>query len=403
MKLLCLGNGDNVGIRTYSWLKEEGHNVQLYRITADEDPLRGNPYLYIEGEKIDNDINIKSMNYNLLDIRKISLCGGGIIQKINNTFDAVIITGGWHALLFSRKIMLPKIFMPVGYEIHQKAREYRGLPLNFDLVLNFRQTLRNYFYGWLTRNSLNRTKKIFDWFPPTVAINKSLGNEKKILYMAFGEDIKKNKSLLNTDLVEKLNDDTKQASKVFLWLSRVNFQDPNKANYKGADLFIRALESFRNQLESRELMVFIGEHGEEVDAFKDFVKKSSIHPYIQWVNHLDHPDLLSYLAINKGVLFTDFGDINAGISGIGRDGYSVGIPMVNSNTDEVMIKQYTAPGPHIFAKSQEEIVSAMSYFINIGNEEFLDFKYKTLEYGKKYIDKKFFLKRILNEINLLLK
>ena len=51
MRFLCIGNADNVGIRVYTWMKKRKLDVTLYRITADEDIKRGNPYLYLQKVK----------------------------------------------------------------------------------------------------------------------------------------------------------------------------------------------------------------------------------------------------------------------------------------------------------------------------------------------------------------
>ncbi|MCX7353119.1 MAG: hypothetical protein NTW22_07660 [Proteobacteria bacterium] len=402
MRILCLGNGDNVGVRVYLKLKNYKQNVKLYRLLADEDPQRGNPYLYFSKDQVDKNNDIKPINDDLLKIRNISLFSSKATGEINDSFDIVFITGGWHALIYSRKIKLPKIFIPVGYEIHRKAREYKAIPNMKELFLNFRQTIRNYFYGWLTRNSLSKVTKILDWFPPTVAVNKSLGFEDKILYMAFGEDLKKNKALVKKELLQELNFLTASAKRVFLWFSRVNFLDPNKANYKGADLFIKALKQQESSLSTGELLVYMGLHGEEVNEFKEFVKKSSVHKYIRWINHLEYPELMAYLSINNAVLFTDFGEVNAGISGIGRDGYAMGIPMVNSTTDEIMVKQYTFPGPRTYANTEEEIATAMKEFIFMNEEDFSIMKKRTSDYGKQYIDQSFFVKRLLKAAHFLM-
>jgi hypothetical protein len=398
MKILCLGNRDNLGIRTYLWLAEAGYDVQLYRVIADEDPMRSNPCFYLDRNQLQLDPAIKCLQEDLLQIRNYALRGGDIIDQINQYFDVVLVAGGWHALLMSRKIKKPKIFIPVGSEVHSKAREYPGLPKISKILTDCRGSLRNHFYGWLTRNSLNNTTKILDWFPVNVAIEKRLGLGNKIIYMAFGEDVRKNSTLVNKSLLAELNAKTASSKRVFLWLSRVNFQDPNKANYKGADLFLNALAAFEHELKQQELMVFIGLHGEEKEAFKAFAKQKKFYPLINWVEHLDYPDLLAYLAINNAVLFPSFGAINAGISGISRDGYTMGVPLVNSATDKVMIQQYAKPGPRRFVQTEAEIVATMREFLVMPKIEFKALQDASKAYGENYIDKHYFIQRLGKEI-----
>lgn len=398
MKILCLGNGDNIGVRVYSWLKEYNQDVSLYRIQADEDPLRGNPYLYLEKNDIDNNPRVTLISDDTMTIRNIAVFGGHSIHEINKNYDFVIITGGWHALLYSRKIKKPKLFIYVGYELHTKAREYRGLPSAKELRESPRETLRKYFYGWLTRSSFRRVDKYLDWFPPGLAVTRSLGLLDKVIYMAFGEDLGRNKKLMNSNLSAELNRNSIHFKKTFLFLSRLNFSEPSKANCKFAHFFLHGLESQRSNLEKGFIKVYIGDHGEEAEQFKAMAKNSCVHHYITWVPHLNYGDLMSYLSIKNAVLFTDFGDANSGISGIGRDGYTMGIPMINSTTDDTMIKQYTMPGPRMYAKTKEDVVAAMNNIMNMSEESFDLWKKDTLDYGKKYIDKDFFIKRLLSKM-----
>lgn len=397
MKILCIGNADNLGIRVYLWLKEYAQNVELYRLAIDEDPKRGNPYLYASKDEIDRNPDVLLIKDRPLKILWASLFGSRIINRINKNFDFVIITGGYHALSLSRKIKTPKIFIPIGYEIDYYAG-FRGVSKFSDILTNPRHLLRNYIYRWIARDSLSSVDKYLDWFPPTVKISKNLGFESKIVYIAYGEDIHKNRKLINQNKLKKLNKETQNAKRVFLWFSRLNYTDPGLAEYKGANLFFDSLESFMPELKTGNLIVYMGRHGIDAKEFLRMASKSCLYPYIRWVDHLDYPDLLGYLSIGNAVLFTDFGDVNAGISGIGRDGYSVGTPMVNSTTDETMKKQYTVPGPRIYAKEPVEITSTMSALLDMDEEEFENIRRETTLYGEKYIDKSFFLKRLCKEI-----
>ena len=402
MRLLCLGNADNIGIRLYTWMKKRKLDVTLYRVCADEDQLRGNPYFYLSKSEINEDPKILSINQPMTKIRFISLMGGKEIKKINQNFDVVVITGGLHALLYSRKIKLPKIFIQVGYEIHHHAARCRGFPKIKHLFYSLRDTLREYFYCNLTRSSLRRATKIMDWFPPTVAVYKSLGFNKKIIYMAFGEDVKKNRETVKQSLLSKLNSETKKAKKVFLWFSRLNYSDPRAASYKGPELFVASLEQYIKQMKSGHLIVYMGKHGIEVDKFLKHISNSPVFKLIRWIDHLSYPELLTYLSIKNAVLFTEFGEVNSGISGIGRDGYSVGVPMINSNTNEMTIKQYTVPGERYFASNINQISKVMNLFLEMNSKEYEMCRKKTLEYGNKYIDKSFFLNRLMFEFKKIL-
>jgi hypothetical protein len=400
VKILCLGNADNVGIRLYSWMKEAGHDLELYRLAVDEEPKRGNPYLYLPKEKIDEDPNIHLIKDSLLRILWVSVFGSKRVDYINKNFDFVIITSGYHALSLSGKIHLPKVLLPIGQEIHFAA--FRGISKLANIFTHPRHLIRNYLYRWLSRKALSAVDTIFEPVSQNTRIIKSLGLEKKIAYIALGEDVQKNRELVNQEKLSELNRETQCAKRVFLWFTRLTTGVPNRIGLQGSDLFFESLENFKEELKTGELIVYMTRHGHGTHL-KDFfhmASMSEVYPYIRWTDHLSHPDLMTYLSIKNAVLFAHLKH-DTGISGIGRDGYAIGVPLVSSSTDKNMMDQYMVPGPRIYAKEPAEIISAMTAFLNMGEEEFKNIRRETAVYGKKYIDKSFFLKRLYKEIESL--
>lgn len=402
MRILCLGNADNFGVRVYTWLKEQGMDVSLCRLIADESPERGNPYFYLPAEEIDNNPKIWAIDMRARELIARSVLGGSLIRKINQDYDIVIITGGIQAMLLSRMIDLPKILIHIGYEIHFYADKFRGIPSPLAVIQKPRHVLGNHCYCKLARSALSRVTRVLDWFPPTVAVNKSLGFEDKILYLAFGEDVHKNRALANMTLLARLNEEAKAAEKVFLWFSRLNFIDTTDAAYKGPHLFLKGLETRLDDLKAGKIEVYMGRHGADKEAFFELVKQSPVQPYIKWVDHLPYPDLLAYLSMNNAVLFSEFGKANAGISGIGRDGYTVGVPMVNATTDETMILQYNKPGERVYADDADAVIKAMAYFMEMPEAEYQEIRRKTRDYGENYVDKAYFMSRLIGEMQRLL-
>lgn len=401
MKILCLGNADNFGIRVYDWLNQLGMDVSLCRLAADESPERGDPYLYLSADQIDRNPKIWSVDMTMRDVLVKSLAGSELTRRINSEYDVVVITGGIQGMILSRMITLPKILIHIGYEIHYYADKFRGFPSARALIKRPRHVLGNHICCAISRNALSRIDKVADWFPPTVAVNKSLGFDDKIFYLAFGEDVFKNRTLTNTALLAKLNEETRNAEKVFLWFSRLNFLDADNPAYKGPHLFLKGLESRLADVEAGKIAIYMGGHGTDKDAFIALAKKSPVYPYIKWVEHLPYPDLLAYLSIDNAVLFSEFGKANAGISGIGRDGYTVGVPMVNATTEETMILQYNKPGERYYADSAEEVVHAMAHFMTLSADDYQAVRARTLAYGEQHVDKAFFLSRLIEEMRRL--
>ena len=160
----------------------------------------------------------------------------------------------------------------------------------------------------------------------------------------------------------------------------------NTPEYKGAELFLSALKKCSDLLKRREILVYIGKHGYDADHFISMAKSYNIYNDIIWVEHLDYPDLLAYLSIKNAVLFSEFGDNNSCISGIGRDAYTVGTPMVNQTKDLVMTQQYNKPGLRYYASNKDEIYKSMCYFLTLTTDKYYEWHCKTKIYGKKFID-----------------
>ncbi|MCP4884893.1 MAG: DUF4350 domain-containing protein, partial [Flavobacteriales bacterium] len=87
MKILCLGNADNIGARLYTWLKAEGKDVTLMRTPFDEGGgERSDPELYNVNPKETHLINLT-----LYETILPSLFSSKNIRNLNKKFDIVLI------------------------------------------------------------------------------------------------------------------------------------------------------------------------------------------------------------------------------------------------------------------------------------------------------------------------
>ena len=182
MRILCLGNADNLGIRVYNWLRKSGVSTDLCRVTADEDSKRGSINFY---QKEDS-TNIFIYKKNLHTVRLEALWGSAFIDSLNKKYDCVLITGGFHALLLSSMLKVPKIFIPVGYEVSYHAASFRNFPNIIKELTNLKSSLGNFFYSTLARRALSRCSAIADSYPLNVEICKKLGLGSKIKFLGLG-------------------------------------------------------------------------------------------------------------------------------------------------------------------------------------------------------------------------
>ena len=385
-KIAFIGNADNVNLKVCSWFRKLGYKAYLY---AAEKGGRGGIHLYLNEEEFKSHESwVFEGNIDKLGLWSFIFLPNKYRDFINKEYD-LVIASGLNGLIASSVIKKPKILLTVGYEVNHYCNPKIKFPIRS--INSFFRALASYY----AVKSLKKIDLITDFFEPDHEVYKYHNVFSKVSSMAIGEDCEKVQSFIKKDFLASLIEKNQKAKKVFLWLTRLNYKDPSIPEYKGADLFIKALESQIASLKNGELVVYMGNHGLDADDFMKFCKGFECSQYINWVDHLDYSELVTYLAIPNAVLFTEFGDVNSSINGITRDGYAIGIPMVNSSKDEVMVAQYGAPGPRFFCQIVEEIENTMKYLLNLSNNDFEELRMKTLEYGNKYLDYKNYIPALI--------
>lgn len=390
MRIVFVGNADNVNLQLCDWFRKLGVDAEIYTANTED---RGSISLYFP------DFHNKSFNWikeSYFDGKKLVnflLFPSEVSKFINSNYDLAFLSGS-AGLLAANGIRIPKVLIPVGYEIQYWCSK-KNFPIR-SILQNPKAYLWERFYRFFSQNALKQIDLILDSFEYHYPIYKTIGVYNKVDPLCIGADVQKIRSLKNNSLLVKLSKEHTSNTRIFLWFTRLQFRNPDSHLYKGPELFVRALENFEPQLRSGGLAVYMGKHGIEVEDFLRYTRQFKVFPHIRWVDHLIYSDLVTYLSMPNATLFTDFGHVNKGISGIGRDGYAVGIPMVNSTTDEVMKGQYGAAGPRLYASNVEEISSAMKEIINMTKEDFQDFRNKTLNFGDEYLDYNSYVRRLAN-------
>jgi len=388
-KIAFLGNADNINLKVCYWLRQLGYEAHIY--TADFGG-RGGVHLYFNQEELKSNSDwIFDGKLDKLGLWSFVFLPSRQRNFINKEYDLVVVSG-LSGLVASNVITRPKLLSPVGYEVNHFCNP--KIPFKIKSINSFFRRLASYY----AVKSLKKIDLITDFFEPDHEVYKFHKVFSKVSSLAIGEDCEKVRSFVKKALLEQLVEKTKGAKKVFLWLTRLNYKDPSIPEYKGADLFLKSLETQLEALKSGELVVYMGKHGLDVDDFMKLCEGFECSQYINWIGHLDYPELITYLSIPNAILFTEFGDVNSSINGITRDGYAIGIPMVNSSKDNIMIAQYGAPGPRFFCKTVEDIANTMQHLLNLSNDAFEELREKTLEYGNNYLDYKNYIPALIKLI-----
>jgi len=391
-KILFLGNADNVNLRLCLWSRAIGVDACLWRT---DEVNRGNPSLY---EPSLNDTNAawfvkpkisgKYLKWFMINHRKI-------IKQIERDFDVVVVSG-WQALIISKFIRLPKILVPIGYEVSVHAN------VNKKMSKLTKNEIAESFYRFHTRKAIKKIDRILDSYTYHLPIYKNLNIESKVVPISIGCDCNRLKNLINPALHSRLLKETRNASRVFFWLSRVDYKDIDGPNYKGFERFWNALNECSQEIFDGEIIVYIGTHGVDYDTFAETEQKNPLFKYIKFVAHLDYPDLLAYISLPNAVVFTDFGENNDGVGGIGRDAIALGTVSINSTKDAIVTKQYGAPYPRLYALEENEIAARMREVYGMSEQTFSELQEKMKSYALEYLDYKNYMNRFYAQVDKVL-
>jgi len=394
LKVLFLGNSDNVNLKLCMWSRNIGVDAFLWRM---DEGGRGNPMEYapdlFEHGNPDWVIGAEKSNKQLIIS---TLIKSRDIDYINKNFDVVIISGK-RALIFSLKIKLPKLLVPVGYEVCYLL-DKTSILKTLKRILYHPKFVFEIYLNFVSLIALKSLNGIFDSFEHNFRIYKHFNLEKILYPKSIGEDCEKVRKLVDKKTIQALEKETAKAKKVFLWFSRLNYRNLSSPNYKGVDLFLKALEDILPLLENGEVLVYIGKHGIDTEPFIELAKKSPVYHYIRWREHLEYPKLLSYLSLKNAILFTDFGKNNSGVSGIGRDALVLGTVTINSCTDKATTLQYGKPAPKNYASTPKEITEQIYRLLGMSDEKFRNCQNRNKQYSDTHMDYKNYLKWFYQDV-----
>lgn len=390
-RLLFLGNASNIGYRYCGWTRELGIDADLYPL--DSNALRSDIATFV-GEAPTGDWILPIADIG--DPLSFALRRNHVHALIEARYDLVVATGR-SGLIASRLIKLPKVLNVNGSEVGglpytHLRRDRRGL----------RKISRGLVQAQLARSALRRMSLIFDNYLPNLLVLRRLGLAHLVIPGLGAEDCAHNRRLVNAPLLERLTDRYRDAKRVFLWLSRLNFSRPADRQYKGSERFVQALASMRAQLERGQIRVVVGRHGEEVDAFMQLPEVKRLSSQIDWVDHLDYSDLLTYLSIPNAVLFSVFGERQRDFGGIDRDAATVGTVTVSSATDEFMGRIYGASAPILHAVTASQIAGRMKQVLEMDDVTFNELQSEMAAFGLEYVDYSVIIPKMLDYFRTLL-
>jgi hypothetical protein len=378
LRVLFLGNDDNLNYQAAKWSREFGVEADLW-IIQPIDPYRGDiRLLEPDLDELPNWVK----NVALGDGRRMALFPGEIGRTIDRTYDFVSVTGP-ASLMSSRGLRAPRGLQCTGGELGDLPFPFKP---GYSLSQGHRPLRYNVSVALFVRAALRRLDFIIDSFEEHTSALRRLGLLDKRKFLGLPADCSGSRNRVRADLRKELMERYGKARRVFMWFSRLNFSDSQALIYKGAERYLKALENVMPELQRNEVRIVMGRHGNEVEGFLELVDRSPVKSFIEWVPHLGAHELSTYLSLPNAVLFAEFGEISRELSGIGRDAAALGTVTVSSARPDVIERQYGRPAPILRAVTTGDIAQRMRELVDMEERRFTELQQETSEFGALAVD-----------------
>lgn len=413
LRALFLGNHDNINLRVAVWSRAVGIDAHLLFLGDENGPRsRVADLTGVESGALPDWIRSQSARTVTAQLREISTSRE--LQAYFSGFD-VAVTSGTISLQIAAAVPLPKIHISVGIEIAgnpfhvPRLPPPRGFPRTprqfasrvLDVIRPERvRAMRDLLdderlLADRTRAGLDSVRLIFDGYIPNIEALERLGHTHKLVVSSIGEDVFANRARIDQAERAALAAEYAKAERVFLWLSRLNFLDPEHGQaYKGVERYWAALERRADLVRSGKIALVFGRHGNNADAFIDRIKDSPLFPYVRWLPHLSWSELLTWVSLPNAYVFSEFGERQKDMSGIGRDAISVGTPVVSSADPQHVKQQLGEKPPFLRAVTIDDIAARIDEVAGYDTAQDQALREKTRLYGETVLHYPAYMRRL---------
>lgn len=385
MRLLFFGNQDNLGYELCGWSRQLGVEGEVY--SFDHDLPRSQPELV--------DAAVGPGRYpswfhdHQSPVAHVPIISRRLAEQLEQRFD-VLVVSGTRGLLASNAIRrLPRVLYAIGGEVSEApfpfAGRWRGLHAAAFRILRSR----------FARKAIRRMDRIIENYEPNLRALDRLGLAGRRVCLGCPENATGNRALVNQHLLRELQDRYHRYHRVFLWLTRVNFLDPQDAAYKGTERYLAALAPMAEDIRAGRIRLVFGAHGHDVPALRQLITTADLDPFVDWVPHLAFPDMLAYLSLPNAVVFGKFGEAQGMPAAIDRDCMTTGTVLISTVDLEYTSRIYGAVPPVLDAVTTPEITARIRQVMEMDDAEFQRVQQQMLAFGMQYIDYRAVVPRFL--------
>ena len=383
MRILFFGNTDNLGYELCKWCREFGAEAEAW--SFEHEQPRCQP------ELVDPAVAGRYPNwFRIVDGPKkyLPMLSRRRAGELEGRFD-VLVASGARGLMASRAVRLPKALYAIGGDVSEApfafAARWRGVPIALYRILRWP----------LARAAIRDMDAIIENYAVNLDALKRLGLSHKRVNLGMPEDALGARAKIDPAVLARLQARYGRHRRVFIWLTRLSFLDPEDAAYKGAERFLEALDEVRGELASGEVRLVIGTHGHDVAPFQSRARASGYEPFIDWVPHLPFTEMLAHLALPNGVAFGKFGERLGMPAAIDRDAWSVGAVLVSTVDLDYAAEIYGARPPVLSATTVPEIRRRMRETLEMDELAFAALRERMRAYGAAHADYRVIVPRFL--------
>ncbi|MCP4378444.1 MAG: glycosyltransferase [bacterium] len=372
MKIAFVGNQDNNAYRICRWIRQRDIDVHLY-LFCKENPDRSLPEL-VDVEWSDG---YSKWIHQYDDTGEFwALRPSAISREIDKSYDLVVTSGATGLLAAGHFTETPVVHLTLGSEVSEFPLWVwrRKLPLKWRGAC------------FLMRRNLKRVAKVVTMgFRPELRALKTLGHADKTVVWGWPEDPEGNRKRVDRAQLEKLTSDYAEFDRVFVWMTRLNFTDPELVEYKGAERFLDAFERLVKD-GTCKVKAIVGAHGYDVDAFKELVTAKGLDDHIDYVQHMPFHQMMGYLALPNGVV-VDVLDTERGhiFGGVVREAMSVGSPVITAMDDDTIVQCYGPDCPIIKADDVQSCYEGMVHVAGMNNADFAQLGQSAGRWADEYL------------------
>lgn len=382
MRIAFLGNQGNNAFRLCRWVRDSGVEADLLRLVGDKnqrsspesiDPSLATgtapPWIQVLDWNPEADLGLASA------LRKPE--ANEHARAIEDRYD-VAVTSGRRGLLAGRSIRrIPVVHLSLGSEVTDLPRKLtlRGV--------EGRDRVRSLY----ARQALSQARAVITSYSRTVRTLIDLGHRSKTRLWGFPEDIEGNRSRIDEAMRAELDARYADYEVVFIWLSRLNFLDPDAGDYKGAERFLDAYERIVREHPQRRVRAIIGQHGHHADEFVERVEQKGLRDHIDFVPHLPYWQLLTTMSLRNGAVF-DLIDLRLGtLGGVCREALSAGALLAMAIDRVSMDAFYGADCPILDTPDTEACHQAMLQLLDMSVTEKEAYREQLGAWALRHVDR----------------